>query len=119
MEDMVIKTGEVKGKLQGTRMFSGHIEEFCRLLADRLNEECTPLGFLMAYNILATDLEKGDGLCITTRGQKVRTHLSGIPLGAIYQMCLPQVAEAVLPAAFAEQVKSEWNEVLKAAEAGR
>jgi hypothetical protein len=91
---------------------SGHIDEFCRVLAIRLPEEITPLGFLMAFELLLSDMEPAQGREITGIGAPIQSYLAGLPIGGVVGMLRKKIVEHAFPESFAKEVMAEWGEVL-------
>jgi hypothetical protein len=114
--EQVISTEEVKSKLQRGGFSSGHVDEFCRLLASRLQSQVTPLGFLMAFELMIIDVEKGvDGFT----GKRIESYISGLGIGGIYRLSMSSIIKKVLPEDFAQQVIEEWQGVLQDAKEAR
>lgn len=80
------------------------IYEFGRFVADRLNTEIHPLGFVMACELAIYDLQNGvDGFS----SQPIRSQLVGYP-PQTYQgmkMWIPIIAKAAFSEEFAAEVK--------------
>lgn len=111
--ETVIFTKEVKEKLSKGGIMSGHIDEFCRVFAIRLPEEITPLGYLMAFELLVSDMERAKGHEITGIGAPIQSYLAGLPIGAVVRMLRTKIANHCLPEAFAKEVADEWKGVLE------
>lgn len=108
----VVLTSEVNAKL---KTFQGghYYTEFCSVLAERLTSiEITPLGFLLSFSLLCSDMEKGDGMYITGVGEPIRSKLSGMPLGLVMNMMLPKIIEHTFTPEVAEEVKRELASVV-------
>ena len=116
--ETVIDTAEVKSKLQTVRLGEYYLDEFCRVLAVRLPEKVTPLGFLMAIELLKMDAKNGDGLFIKGIGEPIRSRLSSVDVGLFISLKLQQIAEHSFPKEFAEQIISEYKSVLADAGGG-
>lgn len=86
------------------------IYDFAEFLADRLNPELAPQGFMMAAELALYDAQKGvdgfSGKCISGR-------LSGYPsqIYALIRTCVPDIVEAVCPEDFAKGVKEVYDAV--------
>jgi hypothetical protein len=109
-----IDTTEVKKALRARGFSSGHLDEFCRLLADRLGESITPLGFLLVYSLLVSDVEKSPGRNVINGpgGKEQESHIGGLAIGPIFNMMMPMVVKKVFPADFAEDTLGEMKSVL-------
>jgi hypothetical protein len=108
--EKVIDTSEVKSKLNAKPIGIYHIDEFCRLLANRLNSQVTPLGFLMAFELMKLDVEKGiDGFT----GKRIDSPIAGLGIGGVIQLTMIKIAEKVLPEDFCNDVKAEWQACLR------
>jgi hypothetical protein len=112
--ETVINTAEAKQKLRNGGVMSGHIDEFCRVLALRLNDEITPLGFLMAFELLINDMEKAHGRKITWGGQGegIDTYIAGLPIGNVVRMMQKKIVKHAFPEDFANEVIDEWDAVI-------
>ena len=109
MEDTKMKLRDLRNRLK-KGVPSEHLEEFGRFLADYLNPELNPMGFVMGYLLAVGDLQKGiNGFT----QQPIRNGCVGYPpiMYGLIQMSLPEVADAVLPYRFAEEVKNFYAEV--------
>ncbi len=111
--ETVISTEEAKKKLSSGGVMPGHIDEFCRVLAIRLPEEITPLGFLMAFELLCADMERAQGREITGIGAPIQSYLAGLPIGGVVRMLRMKIADHAFPEAFAKEIKAEWSGVLE------
>jgi hypothetical protein len=109
--ETVIETVEVKKNLESVNI-EYHVNEFCNVLAKRLPEKITPLGFLMAFELLCSDMEKGDGLYIKGIGEPIRSRLSGMPLGGIMRMQINKIIDKAFPMDFGQEIKAERQAVL-------
>lgn len=113
--ETVINTAEAKKKLAAGGVMSGHIDEFCRVLGLRLNEEITPLGFLMAFELLISDMEEANGREITwggTPGTGISSYIAGLPIGGVVRMVQSKIVKHAFPEDFANEVISEMQGVL-------
>jgi len=112
--ETVIHTAEVKQKLTNGGVMSGHIDEFCRVFALRLPDEVTPLGYLMAFELLIADMERATGREIPGwNGPPIQSYIAGLPIGAVVRMVRSKIANHCLPEAFAQEVTEEWKGVLE------
>lgn len=109
--ETVIETADVKKNLERANI-EYHVNEFCNVLAKRLPEQITPLGFLMAFELLCSDMEKGDGLFIKGIGEPIRSRLSGMPLGPIMRMQINKIIDLAFPMDFGQEIKAEREAVL-------
>jgi hypothetical protein len=109
--ETVIETVEVKKNLERANI-EYHVNEFCNVLAKRLSSTITPLGFLMAFELLCSDMEKGDGLYIKGIGEPIRSRLSGMPLGMIMRMQINKIIDLAFPMEFGQEIKSERAAVM-------
>jgi hypothetical protein len=109
----VIATAEVKKKLQAGGFSSGHLDEFCRVLSLRLNDEITPLGFLMAFELLIMDMEKAPGREIRGVGEPIPSYIAGLPIGGVCRLVMRTIVKKVFPEDFAKQIIEEWQGVLQ------
>jgi len=113
-----ISMNEAKDKLRNLSQYMPDQEEtiyeFGKYLADRLNPELLPMGFVMACELALYDLQKGvDGFS----GQPIRSRLVGYPpmIYALLRMMIDQIAEAIFPEDFANAVKEERAAIMKKA----
>ncbi len=77
---------------------------FGAFLADYLNDELVPEGFVMGCELALNDLHTGvNGFS----GEPIRGKLAGYPpiIYGLLRMEIPTLADAVLPIEFAEEVK--------------
>ena len=99
---------EVKVKLEQLDRHMPHpqpefVLEFGKLLAGYLNPRLVPQGFVMACHLAVSDCARGEhGL-----GGKIPGKLAGMPPMVYVGLLLTceQIAEAVLPAEFADEVQ--------------
>lgn len=113
--ETVIKTAEAKQKLSAGGVMPGHIDEFCRVLAKRLNDEITPLGFLMAFELLISDMEKATGREITwggAPGTGIQSYIAGLPIGGVVRLMQKKIVNHAFPESFANEVHAEWQAVV-------
>lgn len=110
--ETVIKTAEAKKKLSAGGVMSGHIDEFCRVLALRLPSEVTPLGFLMAFELLLIDMEKAPGREITGVGEPIRSYIAGLPIGGVVRLVQNKIVKHAFPEDFANEVIAEMQGVI-------
>lgn len=110
--ETVINTKEAKEKLTRGGVMPGHIDEFCRVLAIRLPEEITPLGVLMSFELLITDMETAPGREISSREGPIQTYIAGLGIGGVVRLLRRKIVEHAFPEAFAKEVMAEWGEVL-------
>lgn len=90
----------------------GPIYDFGRFLADRLNPQLVPQGFVMACFLAIYDLEAGvDGFT----QKRITSRLVGYPpqIYQILHLFIPVIARAVFPADFAAGVEECYNETVK------
>lgn len=111
--ETVISTEEAKKKLSSGGVMPGHIDEFCRVFAIRLPHEVTPLGYLMAFELLIADMERAQGREITGIGAPIQSYLAGLPIGGVVRLLRTKIANHCLPEAFAQEVSNEWKGVLE------
>lgn len=116
--EQTIDTAAAKDKLQSISLGEYYLDEFCRVLAQRLPEQTTPLGFLMAVELLKMDAKKGDGLYITGIGQPIRSRLSSVDVGFFISLKLEKIVQHAFPKEFAEQIMLEYKGVLADAAGG-
>lgn len=110
--ETVISTADAKKKLASGGVMSGHIDEFCRVLSIRLPSQITPLGFLMAFELLLSDMERATGREIAGVGEPIPSYLAGLPIGGVVGMLRKKIVEHAFPESFAKEVMAEWGEVL-------
>lgn len=111
--ETVIKTAEAKQKLSRGGVMPGHIDEFCRVLAIRLNDEITPLGFLMAFELLILDMERAPGREIMGVGQPIHSYIAGLPIGGVVRLLTKKITKHAFPESFACEVIAEYEGVLQ------
>src|SRR3989344_3611536 len=83
---------------------------FGEYLADHLNPQLVPMGFVMALELAMYDVQKG----IDSRTNRpISSRVAGYPpmMYALLRMRFSEIAYAVLPAEFAAQVKAHIEEV--------
>jgi hypothetical protein len=84
---------------------SNLIHEFGKFLSPRLNDKLEPIGFVFACDLALHDLRSGvDGY-----NKPIQNRLVGYP-GTVYsiiRMRIPEIADAVLPRRFADEVRDE------------
>lgn len=109
---------ETKQKLANLREYlpdaDPNLCEFAAYLATRLNSELVPTGFAMACQLVLYDLQSGvDGFT----GKRIGGNLVGFPsiFYVLLERDIPRLADAVLPADFAAELKSFTEEVHAAA----
>jgi hypothetical protein len=117
--ETVIETAEVKQKLETINLGEYYLDEFCRVLAKRLPEQTTPLGFLMAVTLLKLDAAKGDGLYIKGIGEPIRSRLSSIDIGFLVELRFKSIVDKVFPMDFAQELMRERQAVLDEAKAAQ
>lgn len=86
------------------------IYDFCAFLADRLQPELVPQGFVNATELALYDAEQGkDGFT----GKTISKRLSGYPpqMYRILRMYIPQIAEVVCPKDFSQDVKDIYEKL--------
>jgi hypothetical protein len=86
------------------------IYKFGRFLAERLNSELVPMGFVMGCELVLYDLEQGvDGFT----GKPIQNGLAGYPpmIYGLLRMEIPNIATAVFPEDFANSVKDHIDAV--------
>lgn len=110
--ETIIKTAEAKEKLSAGGVMPGHIDEFCRVLAIRLNDEVTPLGFLIAFELLISDMEKAPGREITGIGQPIPSYIAGLPIGSVVRLVQKRIVKHAFPEDFANEVLAEMEGVI-------
>jgi hypothetical protein len=105
---MIIPTEPIKEKLRKLQGYMPGMDEttyeFGKLLADQLNPQVLPLGFKNCAELLLYGLKTGvDGY---TR-QPIKGKLVGCPeqVYKFLSMMIPDIAEAVCPKEFADEVK--------------
>jgi hypothetical protein len=85
---------------------SNLIHDFSKFLSPRLNDKLEPIGFVFACDLALHDLRSGvDGYT----HKPIRNCLVGYP-GMVYsiiRMRIPEIADAVLPSRFADEVRDE------------
>jgi len=84
---------------------SNLLYDFGRFLADYLNPELVPSGFLLGCVLALHDLEKGvNGFT----GEPIRNNLIGYPpmIYAFLRMEIPHIADVIFPIEFATDVKN-------------
>lgn len=109
MEAPALSMDEAKQKLAKLEDFMPNaanelVYHFGKYLAGRLNPELVPQGFVMGCELALYDLQKGvDGFT----NEPIRGKLVGYPpmIYALLRMEIPRIAKAVLPEAFAKEVK--------------
>jgi hypothetical protein len=103
MDDEAIKTAEIKTKLlvpTGQRQ----TDAFRALLASRLKDEVVPIGVVMCFTLMCSDIEKNrDGFT----GKPIGGALVGLP-GAVLNM-LALASLTLFPPEFAAKVRAEWK----------
>ena len=116
----VLDTQEVQKKLRAGGFSSGHMDEFCRVLSLRLNPEITPLGFLLGFELLISDMEKATGHKITWGGSEpsVQTFIAGLPIGGVCRLAFALIVRKVFPEDFAALILKERDEVYAEMQAG-
>ncbi len=115
MNEKALLMEEPKQKLLKLEEFipnatDGLLYEFGRFLASYLNPELVPFGFVMGRELALHDLQAGrNGF---TR-ESIQNRLVGYPpmMYALLRRQVPQIAEAIFPAEFAEKVKTLISEV--------
>ncbi|KKT42322.1 MAG: hypothetical protein UW30_C0001G0047 [Candidatus Giovannonibacteria bacterium GW2011_GWA2_44_13b] len=88
----------------------GMLYEFGRYLADYLNPELVPMGFVMGCELALYDLEKGvNGFT----GKRIENNIVGYPpqTYSLLRMEIPRIADAVFSAEFAASVKKHIEEI--------
>lgn len=97
-----------KGRLKViTRYIEGADDMLCKFanfLAERLNSQLVPEGFVMACELALYDLEAGvDGFT----NQPLNNELVGYPqiVYVLIRMQIPDIADAIFPSEFAHEVK--------------
>lgn len=81
------------------------IHSFGRFLVEYLNKELTPEGFVIGCELALYDLQKGvNGFT----NEPIKSKLVGYPpmIYAMFRLYIPQIAEAIFSAEFAESVKT-------------
>jgi hypothetical protein len=90
-----------------------HFGEFCRVLSLRITgDTITPLHFLLAFELLCTDMDNGNGIDIRGVGEPIRSSISGCALGPVMRIARRAIVEHTFPKDFADQVMKEYNEVM-------
>ena len=112
LED-AISMEPVKEKLRNLRVHLPQDVEstyqFGEFLADRLNPDLVPKGFLLAAQLALCDLSTGvDGYT----GEPIIGGLTGQPPGLyrLLEMRIPDIARTVCPVDFAEGVKRAYDQ---------
>lgn len=82
------------------------VYDFAAYLADKIKTELAPLGFVLTANIALNDLQKVDKDTISAR-KSIDSHLTDYNSTAYNELSLmiPEIAKAVLPDEFADEVK--------------
>lgn len=115
-DEVFVDTTEVKKKLASGGVMPGHIDEFCRVLALRLPKEVSPLGFLMAFELLISDMEKAPGRTVKSYGnsgeEEISTYIAGLPIGNVVRLLQTKIVKHAFPEDFANQVKVEMDGVI-------
>lgn len=115
MSEQALSMEEPKKKLANLREFipdANHelLYDFGRHLASYLNSELVPQGFVMGCELALYDLQVGvNGFT----GKPIQSSLVGYPpiIYALLRMKIPNIAAAIFPADFAEQVKAFVEQV--------
>lgn len=87
------------------------IDQFCKLLADRMGDQTNPPSFLLDWEILASDLESAPGREIEIDGKMVWTSLAGLPLKGVFHMAQRRVIKQVFSVSDAADIIAERDEV--------
>jgi len=107
MEEPKKKLKELKEYLPDATDELIHVATY---LADHLHNQLSPLGFIMAWAMAITDLQKGvDG----KTNEPIHNRAVGYPpmIYDLLRMSLPRIADAVLPTSFADGVKNALIEM--------
>ncbi len=115
VEEKALSMKEAKEKLAELKKHmpkaSGEIVyKFGRFLAERLNPQLVPQGFVMACELALYDLQEGiDGYS----NQPIQSSLVGYPpmIYGLLRMEIPRIAEAIFPEDFATSVKTIFEEI--------
>ncbi len=106
----------VKDKLKNLKDYipkgDDFLYDFGAYLADRLNPELVPVGFNFACEASIEDLRRGGDY--GEHGKvDVPLSLTGYPpaMYGLLRMRIPEIAKAVCPLEFAEEVKKVYDEV--------
>ena len=110
MNEQALSMDEPKQKLAKLRELipdapDDLLYDFGRHLADYLNPQLVPIGFVMGCELALCDLQTGvNGFT----GKPIQSRLVGYPpmIYALLRMEIPRIADAVLPAEFAVSVKN-------------
>ncbi|MEI7792238.1 MAG: hypothetical protein WCI57_01995 [Candidatus Berkelbacteria bacterium] len=104
---ILISTDEAKQKLRNLAQYIPNQEEilydFGRLLADRLNPELYPIGFVMTYATTLHDMETGIS---DVDGKPIQSQYVGCrPVAyAVLSSLIGGIASAIFPEEFAKEV---------------
>lgn len=109
--ETVIETDEIKKRLESISLGEYYLDEFCRVLAKRLNDKITPLGFLMAVSLLKMDAAKGDGVYIKGVGSPIQSRLSSIDIGFLVELKFKDIVDKVFPMDFGQEIIKEREAV--------
>jgi len=116
-----IDMAPIKEKLRNLQEYMPNQEEqlydFAKLLADVLNPTLYPCGFHLAANFVLYDLETGKDQINGSKSPdyaRIFNHLSGYPplVFTFMRMMLPDIAKAVAPKEFADEVQKEQDKLM-------
>lgn len=122
MIENAISMEEPKKRLANLKEFmpkaNDQVLAFCRFLAEYLNSEIVPQGFVMGCELALHDLQKGvHGFT----GKPIQSSLVGHPpmIYRLVRMEIPRIADAVFPEDFASGVKAFIAEVNESVQKSR
>ncbi|MDD4477109.1 MAG: hypothetical protein PHY40_03040 [Patescibacteria group bacterium] len=89
----------------------GVLYDFGRYLADYLNPELVPIGFVVGCELALHDLQAG----VNGSGKPISCRLVGYPpvIYILLRMEIPRIADAIFPPSFASEVKKIIDKMAK------
>ena len=113
MKTTAINTDDMKEKLEDISISDDPgdlIQDFCKFLSKRLKDELEPLGFAIGCHLALSDIKTGiDGYKQKPIPSKLVGHSSAIY--TVLQMRFPDIAVAVCPKDFADEVVKIFKEM--------
>lgn len=111
-KELVISMVEPKEKLRNLNGLPGNLQRvvgpFGRYLADYLNDELIPMGFVLGCCLAIADLQNGRKISKVLAYPEL-TDYSPVVYAFMLQE-IPAIAERIFPAEFAEEVKKIYKD---------